>query len=79
MMGNESSQLSGLEIDEKAVEITDFWTHSSGCVFGCEDTLTALSIFIGDSFVQGPLWTIQTPLEKMTKVSIFKYNNIFLG
>lgn len=66
-MGNESSKLTGLEIEEKAVEVTDFWTHNSALLDN--DNNTSLSVFIGESFVEGPLWTIHTPLEKMAKVS----------
>lgn len=65
-MGNETSQLSGLEIDEKAVEVTDFWTHHSAVMHN--ENVTPLSVFIGEPLVSGALWINQTPLEKATKV-----------
>lgn len=69
-MGNESSQLRDLEIEEKAVEVTDFWTHSTASLYN--DNVTSLSVFIGESFVDGPLWSALTPLEKMAKVNVTK-------
>lgn len=65
-MGNETSQLAGLEIEEKAVEVTEFWSHNSATLYN--ETITSLSVFIGDSFVEGSLWSTLTPLEKLTKV-----------
>lgn len=67
-MGNETSQLAGLEIDEKAVEVTDFWTHHSAVMHG--ENVTPLSVFIGEPLVGGALWINQTPLEKATKVCV---------
>ncbi|XP_021933699.1 protein-associating with the carboxyl-terminal domain of ezrin isoform X2 [Zootermopsis nevadensis] len=49
MMGNEGSQLSGLEIDEKIVEVTDGWTLHSGTV--CASHNTNVNVFISDVFV----------------------------
>jgi hypothetical protein len=46
MMGNEGSQLSGLEIDERIVEVTDGWTLHSGTV--CEDNNPNVSVFISE-------------------------------
>lgn len=48
-MGNEGSQLSGLEIDEKIVEVTDGWTLHSGTV--CASHNTNVNVFISDVFV----------------------------
>lgn len=67
-MGNEQSQISGLEVEEKAVEVTDFWTHHSAIVNS--GNLTNLSIFIGEPLIGGSLWITQTPLEKSSKVLI---------
>lgn len=63
-MGNEQSNLSGLELDEKAVEVTDFWTHHSATI----NLGNSVSVFIGEPLVSGSLWLSQTPLEKATKV-----------
>lgn len=65
-MGNDQSQLSGLELENKAVEVTDFWTHHSATVnLG---NITNLSVFIGEPLLSGSLWVSQTPLEKSSKV-----------
>ncbi|XP_034934423.1 protein-associating with the carboxyl-terminal domain of ezrin [Chelonus insularis] len=45
-MGNEKSALSGLEIDEKAIEITDFWLHHSANLNGVNPQV--LSVFISE-------------------------------
>lgn len=65
-MGSEQSQISGLELEEKAVEVTDFWTHHSAAVNS--GNFTNLSVFIGEPLVGGSLWMSQTPLEKASKV-----------
>lgn len=46
MMGNEGSKLSGLEIDEKIVEVTDGWTQYSGTV--CASSNSSISVFISE-------------------------------
>ncbi|KAJ8910361.1 hypothetical protein NQ315_004977 [Exocentrus adspersus] len=66
-MGNDQSQMSGIDIEEKAVEVSDFWTQHSACVLN-SDSVTNLSVFVGELFVEGSLWTTQTPLEKFSKV-----------
>lgn len=72
-MGNDQSQLPGIEIEEKAVEVSDFWAQHSACVLN-SDSVTNLSVFIGELFIDGALWTVQTPLEKYSKVSILSKN-----
>lgn len=66
-MGNEQSQIPGLEVEQKAVEVTDFWTHHTATVNS--GNVTNLSVFIGEPLVGGSLWISQTPLEKASKVS----------
>jgi hypothetical protein len=46
MMGNERSKLSGLEIDERIVEVTDGWTLHSGTV--CAGSNPNISVFISE-------------------------------
>ncbi|PNF33237.1 hypothetical protein B7P43_G10609 [Cryptotermes secundus] len=46
MMGNEGSKLSGLEIDERIVEVTDGWTQHSGTV--CAGSNSSISVFISE-------------------------------
>lgn len=66
-MGNEQSQMPTLEIDKKAVEVTDFYTHYTATL-ECNN-LTTVSVFIGEPIVGNALWlTKQTPLEKLSKV-----------
>lgn len=74
-MGNEQSQteISDLEIDEKAVEVTDFWIHYSAKV--ASGNIRNLSVFIGEPLFGGSLWINQTPLEKNSKVGIYPNNN----
>lgn len=77
-MGNESSHLNGLEIEEKATEITDFWTHyqatfSDSCRYFSLKGDGSVSIFKGEA-VLGPLWATSTPLEKCSNVGILKMN-----
>ena len=72
MMGNDSSQLSGLEIEEKAIEITDFWCHyqatiKDSCRYFSLKGDGSVSVFKGEAAV-GPLWSISTPLEKFSNV-----------
>ena len=65
-MGNDQSQLSGLEIQKKALEVTDYWTlHSADVNFG---NCNKISVFISEPVVGGSLWLKQTPLEKCGKV-----------
>ena len=47
MMGNEGSQLSGLEIDERIIEVTDGWTLHSGSVSAGNNP--NISIFISEA------------------------------
>lgn len=68
MMGNESSarpsQLSGLEVDGKAIEVTDGWMlHTATVTSGNVPTLSV--------FISGLLHGVDTvSLEKAAKVSL---------
>lgn len=66
-MGNDHSHLSGIEIEEKSIELSDFWSQHSATVIN-SGNITHLSVFIAELFINGPLWVNQTPLEKNTKV-----------
>ncbi|XP_022909202.1 protein-associating with the carboxyl-terminal domain of ezrin [Onthophagus taurus] len=64
-MGNEQSLSSSTEINHKAIEVTDFYTHHSASVnFG---NVNNLSVFIGEEVLDGSIWIKQTPLEKSSK------------
>lgn len=70
MMGNESSRLNGLEIEEKAIEITDFWCHyqatiKDSCRYFSLKSDGSVSVFKGEA-ATGPLWAVSTPLEKFS-------------
>lgn len=66
-MGNEKSALGGLEIDEKAVEITDFWLHHSATVGGMSPQ--TLSVFVSEpSLHSGANFGKPSPLERTAKV-----------
>ncbi|XP_049698464.2 protein-associating with the carboxyl-terminal domain of ezrin [Helicoverpa armigera] len=78
MMGNDSSQLSGLEIEDKAIEITDFWCHyqatiNDSCRYFSLKGDGSVSVFKGEAAV-GPLWSISTPLEKFSN-NLLKYRH----
>ncbi|KAJ8734203.1 hypothetical protein PYW07_014754 [Mythimna separata] len=78
MMGNDSSQLSGLEIEEKAIEINDFWCHyqatiKDSCRYFSLKGDGSVSVFKGEAAV-GPLWSISTPLEKFSN-NLLKYRH----
>ncbi|OXU31340.1 hypothetical protein TSAR_012685 [Trichomalopsis sarcophagae] len=65
-MGNEKSSLSGLEIDDKAVEITDFWTHHSSNIHGSNPQ--NLSVFISEPSLHSDCsFGKPSPLEKAAK------------
>lgn len=76
-MGNEQSSLSGIDIEDEAMEVSNFWSHHSATIFE-SNNLTNLTVFIEDSsqFTSDALWSPQTPLEKCTKVSSRNNNNI---
>lgn len=65
-MGNENSQLKGLVIDKKAIEVTDFWSLYSGVLPNGDHHPTQISIFQGEPVVSGQLWTTKSPLERAT-------------
>lgn len=68
-MGNEKSALNGLKIDEKPVEITDFWTHYMACVNGYN--AQRISVFVSEpSLHYNANFGNPSPLEKAAKVNI---------
>ncbi|XP_013183427.2 protein-associating with the carboxyl-terminal domain of ezrin [Amyelois transitella] len=78
MMGNESSQLRGLEIEENAVELTDFWsqyqaTIKDSCRYFSLKGDGSVSVFKGQAAL-GPLWAVSTPLEKFSN-NLLKYRH----
>lgn len=76
-MGNESSQLKGLQIDKKAIEVTDFWSLYSGSIPNGEHQTTQIAIFQGEPVVTGQLWTARSPLERATKnLMIYRHPSI---
>lgn len=66
-MGNERSQMSSVEIDQRAVEVTDFYAHYAATLNNGSNPVN-LSVFVGEPLVGGTLWQTQTPLEKASKV-----------
>lgn len=77
-MGNENSQLSGLEIEDKAVEITEFWqqyqaTIKDSCRYFSLKGDGSVSVFKGEA-AAGPLWAVSTPLEKFCN-NLLKYRH----
>lgn len=74
MMGNEGSHLNGLEIEEKAIEVTDFWSQyqakiNDSCRYFSLKGDGSVSVFKGEAAL-GPLWAVSTPLEKFSNVGI---------
>ncbi|KAK0179472.1 hypothetical protein PV327_005222 [Microctonus hyperodae] len=65
-MGNEKSALNGLEIDDKAIEITDFWLHHTGNLSGANPQ--NLSIFISEPSLHSTAnFGKPSPLERTAK------------
>uniref|UniRef100_A0A0C9PIX5 Scyl3 protein n=1 Tax=Fopius arisanus TaxID=64838 RepID=A0A0C9PIX5_9HYME len=65
-MGNEKSALSGLEIDEKAIEVTDFWLHHSASTSGGNSQ--CLSVFISEPSLHSTAnFGKPSPLERTAK------------
>ncbi|XP_033228403.1 protein-associating with the carboxyl-terminal domain of ezrin [Belonocnema kinseyi] len=65
-MGTGQSALKGLEIEEKAVEITDFWTHHSANIDGSNPQ--SLSVFISEPSLHSTAsFGKPSPLEKNAK------------
>ncbi|KAL1505999.1 hypothetical protein ABEB36_005437 [Hypothenemus hampei] len=75
-MGNDHSQIPGLEIDERVVEVSDFWSQQSATVQDGEH-VTKLSLFSSDLFFNDPFWVPQTPLKKFSKnLMIYRHPSI---
>lgn len=77
-MGNEKSAPKGLEIDKKAVEITDFWIHYKARVAGLNQPNS--SIFISEpSLHSGASFGKPSPLERAAKVNFPKLFTILIA
>ncbi|XP_053676994.1 protein-associating with the carboxyl-terminal domain of ezrin [Anopheles nili] len=66
-MGNEQSQLKGVEISKKAIQVTDYWSLYNGELPNTNGSPTSISIFQGETLVSGQFWTNQNPLERAIK------------
>uniref|UniRef100_A0A2M4BG21 Protein kinase domain-containing protein n=1 Tax=Anopheles marajoara TaxID=58244 RepID=A0A2M4BG21_9DIPT len=66
-MGNEQSQLKGVEISKKAIQVTDYWSLYDGELPNANGTINSISIFQGETLVAGQFWTNQNPLERAIK------------
>lgn len=76
-MGNERSTLRGLEIEDKAVEVTDYWMHYDASVH--DSSLQRLSIFISEPSLHfTATFGKPSPLERAAKVDIYPLLNILL-
>ncbi|CAG9769331.1 unnamed protein product [Ceutorhynchus assimilis] len=72
-MGNEQSQISGVKMDQKAIEVSDFWTQHNATINNVQNE-SKISIFAGDLFLNDPFWNPQTPLEKCSKnIMIYRH------
>lgn len=66
-MGNEKSALRGLEIEDKAVEVTDYWMHYDASIR--DANLQKLSIFISEPSLHfTATFGRPSPLERAAKV-----------
>ncbi|XP_050077494.1 protein-associating with the carboxyl-terminal domain of ezrin [Anopheles maculipalpis] len=67
-MGNEQSQLKGVEISKKAIQVTDYWSLYNGELPNANGGApSSISIFQGETLVSGQFWTNQNPLERAIK------------
>ncbi|XP_058120686.1 protein-associating with the carboxyl-terminal domain of ezrin [Anopheles ziemanni] len=67
-MGNEQSQLKGVEISKKAIQVTDYWSLYNGELPNPNGApSSSISIFQGETLVSGQFWTNQNPLERAIK------------
>lgn len=76
-MGNDQSILKGLKIDQKAIEVTDFWSIYSGEIPKENTSPTLISIFKSEPIISGQLWKTKSPLERATKsLMIYRHPSI---
>uniref|UniRef100_A0A182QDQ3 Protein kinase domain-containing protein n=1 Tax=Anopheles farauti TaxID=69004 RepID=A0A182QDQ3_9DIPT len=67
-MGSEQSQLKGVEISKKAIQVTDYWSLYNGDLPNANGgPSNSISIFQGETLVSGQFWTNQNPLERAIK------------
>lgn len=62
-MGSEHSQIPGIDIEEKVIEVSDFWSQYCACI----DNNVNITLFIGDLFANEPFWSANSALEKFSK------------
>lgn len=71
-MGNEKSALRGLEIEDKAVEVTDYWMHYDASIN--DSNLQKLSIFISEPSLHfTATFRRPSPLERAAKVDSYLF------
>lgn len=76
-MGNDQSHLKGLEIEKKAIDVTDFWQIYSGELKNENSLTTSITIFQGEEVVTGQLWADKDPLQRATKnFKIYRHPSI---
>lgn len=76
-MGNDQSHLKGLEIEKKAIDVTDFWQIYSGELKNENSLTTSITIFQGEQVVTGQLWADKDPLQRATKnFKIYRHPSI---
>lgn len=66
-MGNEQSQIKGLQIDKRPLEVTDFWSIYSGEVPNENSLATLITIFQSNEIITGQLWINKTPLQRAAR------------
>lgn len=72
-MGNEKSALRGLEIEDKAVEVTDYWMHYDASIHN-SNNLQKLSIFISEPSLHfTATFRRPSPLERAAKVEPYLF------
>lgn len=76
-MGNDQSHLRGLEIEKKAIDVTDFWRIYTGELKNEDSLTTPITIFQGEQVVTGQLWADKDPLQRATKnFKIYRHPSI---
>lgn len=71
-MGNEKSALRGLEIEDKAVEVTDYWMHYDASIN--DSNLQKLSVFISEPSLHfTATFRRPSPLERAAKVNSYLF------
>lgn len=67
-MGNDQSPMSRIQIEDEAIEISNFWSQHSATIYESKK-ISYLTVFIQEfSTYDDKFWSSQTPLQKYTKV-----------